>query len=435
MSENSTNHTRRTMLASAAAGIGLAALSTFNISEAKPVAASDSIRPFHVNIPQRVIENMRRRIADTQWPEKETVSDQSQGVPLAAMQKLAHYWATGYDWRKVEARLAKYPQFITEIDGLDIHFIHVRSKHPGALPLIINHGWPGSIVEQLKLIEPLTDPTAYGGEASDAFHVVIPSMPGYGFSGKPTSTGWGPERMGRAWDVLMKRLGYFRYVAQGGDWGAFVVDQMGLQAPDGLLAIHTNMPAVVPNDINDALSRGDVAPAGLSTDEKRACEQLARTFKQVEYARMMAARPQTLYGIADSPVGLAAWLLDHNDADGQPAAAFYAALERIKSANGELTRDEILDNITLYWVTNTGVSASRLYWEYKGGFFNAKGISIPVAVTVFPSEQYEAPRSWTEKAYPKLIYYHKVDKGGHFAAWEQPALFSSELRAAFRSLR
>ena len=327
------------------------------------------------------------------------------------------------------------PQFITKIDGLDIHFIHVRSKHKNALPLIINHGWPGSIIEQLKIIGPLTDPTAYGGKAEDAFDVVIPSMPGYGFSGKPTSPGWGPERMGRAWDVLMKRLGYTRYVAQGGDWGAFVVDQMGLQAPQGLLAIHTNMPAVVPNDINNALSRGDPAPAGLSADEKRACEQLIRTFKQVEYARMMAARPQTLYGIADSPVGLAAWLLDHNDADGQPAAAVYSALSRTSSTTGELTRDEILDNITLYWLTNTGVSASRLYWEYKGGFFNAKGVSIPVAVSVFPGEQYEAPRSWAERAYPKLIHYNKVDKGGHFAAWEQPQLFSEEVRAAFRSLR
>ena len=313
--------------------------------------------------------------------------------------------------------------------------MHVRSKHKKALPLIVNHGWPGSIIEQLKIIAPLTDPTAYGGRAEDAFDVVIPSMPGYGFSGKPTSTGWGPERMGRAWAQLMKRLGYTRYVAQGGDWGAFVVDQMGLQAPKGLLAIHTNMPATVPTDINNALERGEPVPAGLSAEEQRACEQLTRTFKQVEYARMMAARPQTLYGIADSPVGLAAWLLDHNDADGQPAAAVYSALSRTSSTTGELTRDEILDNITLYWLTNTGVSSSRLYWEYKGGFFNAKGVSIPVAVSVFPGEQYEAPRSWTERAYPKLIYYNRADKGGHFAAWEQPQLFSKEVRAAFRSLR
>jgi pimeloyl-ACP methyl ester carboxylesterase len=335
----------------------------------------------------------------------------------------------------VEARLNALPQFITEIDGLNIHFIHVRSKHENALPLIVSHGWPGSIIEQLKIIEPLIDPTAHGGDASDAFHVVIPSMPGYGFSGKPTTTGWGPERMGRAWDTLMKRLGYTRYVAQGGDWGAFVVDQMGLQAPAGLLAIHTNMPATVPADVDKALLAGAQPPSDLSVEERRAYEQLVRTFKQVDYARYMATRPQTLYGIADSPVGLAAWLLDHNDADGQPAAAVASALTRTTSATGELTRDEILDNITLYWLTNTGVSASRLYWEYKGGFFNTKGVSIPVAVSVFPGEQYEAPRSWTERAYPKLIYYNKVDKGGHFAAWEQPLLFSEELRAGFRSVR
>jgi pimeloyl-ACP methyl ester carboxylesterase len=404
-------------------------------AEVTPAADDNAIRPFHVSVPQAALDDLRRRVLATQWPEKETVTDTSQGVPLAAMQKLARYWATDYDWRKVEAKLNALPQFITMIDGLDIHFIHVRSKHKNALPLVINHGWPGSIIEQLKIIGPLTDPTAYGGRAEDAFDVVIPSMPGYGFSGKPTTPGWGPERMGRAWAELMKRLGYNRYVASGGDWGAFVVDQMGLQAPAGLLAIHTNMPAVVPNDINTALSRGDPAPAGLSAEEQRACEQLARTFKQVQYAVLMAARPQTLYGIADSPVGLAAWLLDHNDADGQPAVAVATALNRTSSTTGELTRDEILDNITLYWLTNTGVSSSRLYWEYKGGFFNAKGVSIPVAVSVFPGEQYEAPRSWTEKAYPKLIYYNKLDKGGHFAAWEQPLLFSEEVRAAFRSLR
>ena len=399
------------------------------------VESAIEIRPFHVDVPDEALEDLRRRIAATNWPEKETVADQSQGVPLAMMQKLARHWMTDYDWRTCEANLRARPQFITEIDGLDIHFLHVRSQHEDALPLVVNHGWPGSIIEQLKIIDRLTDPTAHGASAADAFHVVVPSMPGYGFSGKPTSTGWGPERMGRAWDVLMKRLGYTRYVAQGGDWGAFVVDQMGLQAPDGLLAIHTNMPATVPAAINDALSRGDPAPAGLSAEEQHACEQLDRTFKQVEYARMMAARPQTLYGIADSPVGLAAWLLDHNDADGQPAAAVVSALDRTTSATGELTRDEILDNMTLYWLTNTGVSASRLYWEYKGGFFNAKGVSIPVAVTVFPGEQYQAPRSWAEKAYPNLIYFNEVDKGGHFAAWEQPELFSAELRAAFRSLR
>ena len=398
--------------------------------------AADAIRPFpKIHVPHEAIDKLRRRIADTQWPEKETVADSSQGVPLATMQELARYWATDYDWRKAEAKLNAFPQFITTIDGLDIHFIHVRSPGKNALPLIISHGWPGSVLEQIKLIGPLTNPVAHGGKAEDAFDVVIPSMPGYGFSGKPTSTGWGPERMARAWAELMKRLGYTRYVAQGGDWGAFVVDQMGLQSPAELLAIHTNMPATVPADVDKALGIGAPAPAGLSAEEKRAYEQLASTFKQVDYARIMGSRPQTLYGIADSPVGLAAWLLDHNDADGQPAAAVVAGLHRTSSATGELTRDEILDNITLYWLTNTGVSASRLYWEYKGGFFNAKGVKIPVAVTVFPGEQYEAPRSWTEKAYTKLIYYNRVDKGGHFAAWEQPQLFVSELRAAFKSLR
>ena len=396
---------------------------------------TNAIRAFRIKVPQEALDDLRRRIAATQWPEKETVADQSQGMPLATMRELARYWATTYDWRKAEARLNALPQFITTIDGLDIHFIHVRSKNPNALPLIVTHGWPGSIIEQLKIIGPLTDPAAFGGKAEDAFDVVIPSMPGYGFSGKPTTTGWGPEHMARAWDVLMKRLGYTRYVAQGGDWGAFVVDQMGLQAPAGLLAIHTNMPATVPADVDKAIGLGEPPPTGLSAEERRAYAQLVRTFKQVEYAKYMAARPQTLYGIADSPIGLAAWLLDHNDADGQPAAAVYSSLNRTTSATGELTLDEILDNITLYWLTNTGVSASRLYWEYKGGFFNAKGVSIPVAVSVFPGEQYEAPRSWTEKAYPKLIYYNKVDKGGHFAAWEQPQLFTTELRAAFKSLR
>jgi pimeloyl-ACP methyl ester carboxylesterase len=351
------------------------------------------------------------------------------------IQKLARYWATEYDWRTCEATLHALPQFITEIDGLDIHFIHVRSHHDDALPLIVNHGWPGSIIEQLKIIDRLTDPTAHGGTASDAFDLVIPSMPGYGFSGKPTGTGWGPERIARAWAELMERLGYSHYVAQGGDWGAFVVDQMGLQAPAGLLAIHTNMPATVPADVDKATLAGEPPPSDLPADERRAWEGLLRTYRQVEYARYMAARPQTLYGIADSPVGLAAWLLDHNDADGQPAAAVEAALDRTTSDTGELTRDEVLDNITLYWLTNTGVSASRLYQEYKGGFFNAKGVSIPVAVTVFPGEQYQAPRRWAEQAYPNLIYFNEVDKGGHFAAWEQPEIFAREVRAAFRSLR
>ena len=422
--------TRRDVLAASAAA-GAVSLLPEHVAAA---AGSDAMRPFHVDVPEERLADLRRRIAATQWPERETVPDQSQGVQLATMQDLARYWATDYDWRKVEARLNALPQFMTEIDGLDFHFIHARSKHENALPLVVNHGWPGSIIEQLKIIDPLTNPTAHGGSASDAFDVVIPSMPGYGFSAKPTTTGWGPERMAGAWAELMQRLGYNRYVAQGGDWGAFVVDQMGLQAPAGLLAIHSNMPATVPTDVNNAAGAGAPPPAGLSADEMRAYQQLIRTFKQVEYAKYMAARPQTLYGIADSPVGLAAWLLDHNDADGQPAAAVASALSRTASATGELTRDEILDNITLYWLTNTGVSASRLYWEYKGGFFNAKGVKIPVAITVFPGEQYEAPRSWAERAYPKLIYYNKVAKGGHFAAWEQPVIFAAELRAAFKSL-
>jgi pimeloyl-ACP methyl ester carboxylesterase len=438
------------IVAIALAGLGLASTSvrradtaadTTNVAAmatatiAAPPDNNGGIRSFRVSVPEAALVDLRTRIAATRWPERETVADASQGVPLATMQELARHWATEYDWRTCERRLNALPQFITRIDGLDIHFIHVRSKHDNALPLIVTHGWPGSIVEQLKIIDPLTNPTAHGASASDAFHLVIPSMPGYGFSGTPTSTGWGPERMGRAWAELMTRLGYTRYVAQGGDWGAFVVDQMGLQAPEGLLAIHTNMPATVPADVDKALLAGDSPPSGLSAEERRAYEQLVRTFKQVDYARLMGSRPQTLYGIADSPVGLAAWLLDHNDADGQPAAAVASALKRTASATGELTRDEILDNITLYWLTNTGVSASRLYWEYKGGFFNAKGVSIPVAVSVFPGEQYEAPRSWTARAYPRLLYYNKVDKGGHFAAWEQPQLFSEEVRAGFRPLR
>uniref|UniRef100_UPI003F496159 epoxide hydrolase family protein n=1 Tax=Cupriavidus yeoncheonensis TaxID=1462994 RepID=UPI003F496159 len=438
---------RRSSFASATAALGIVLTAAFSYANAAPVAnqpsatqrataEDDSIRPFpRIHVPQRAIDDLRRRVAATQWPEKETVTDTSQGVPLATMERLAHYWATDYNWRKAEAKLNALPQFETTIDGVKIHFIHVRSKNPHALPLIINHGWPGSVLEQTKLIGLLTDPAAHGGNAEDAFDVVIPSMPGYGFSGKPTGTGWGPEHMARAWAELMRRLGYQRYVAQGGDWGAFVVDQMGLQAPAGLLGIHTNMPATVPTEVDKALQIGAPAPAGLSADEKRAYEQLARTFKQVDYARIMGSRPQTLYGIADSPVGLAAWLLDHNDADGQPAAAVASALDRATSATGELTRDEILDNITLYWLTNTGVSASRLYWEYKGGFFNVKGVKIPVAVSVFPGEQYQAPRSWTEKAYPNLVYYHQAEKGGHFAAWEQPTIFAQELRAAFRPLR
>ena len=423
--------------------IGSIALAIASLLAAHPSHAAaqpegrDAIRPFQFKATDEQLAELRRRIKATQWPEKETVNDLSQGVPLATMQELARHWATDYDWRKVEARLAALPQFITEIDGLDIHFIHVRSKHPNALPLIVAHGWPGSIIEQLKIIEPLTDPTAFGGRAEDAFDVVIPSMPGYGFSGKPTSPGWNVERMARAWDVLMKRLGYNQYVAQGGDWGAFIVDLMGVQAPPGLLGIHTNYPGTLPADIDKAIVAGEPPPAGLSAEELRAYNALNKTLKErVSYARLMAARPQTLYGIVDSPVGLAAWLLDHDDAAGQPAAAIVEALKRKASTTGELTRDEVLDNITLYWLTNTGVSASRLYWEYKGGFWNAKGVTaVPVAVSVFPNEAYQAPRSWTEKAYPKLIYYNQLDKGGHYAAWEQPHLFAQELRAGFKSLR
>jgi pimeloyl-ACP methyl ester carboxylesterase len=405
------------------------------MSSSASIERATDLRPFRVDTPDEALDDLSRRIAATRWPDKETVDDASQGVPLETMRELARHWMTEYDWRTCEATLNALPQFVTEIDGLDIHFIHVRSKHGDALPLIVNHGWPGSVVEQLKLIEPLTDPTAHGASAADAFHLVIPSMPGYGFSGKPTATGWGPERMGRAWAELMTRLGYTQYVAQGGDWGAFVVDQMGVQAPEGLLAIHTNLPATVPADVDAALQTGEPPPADLSADERRAYEQLARTFERVDYARMMGSRPQTLYGIADSPVGLAAWLLDHDDAGGQPAAALVSALNRWSSTTGELTRDEVLDNITLFWLTNTGVSASRLYWEYRGGYFNVKGVSIPVAVSVFPNEQYQAPRSWAERAYPNLVHYNRLDRGGHFAAWEEPELFSAELRAAFRPMR
>jgi pimeloyl-ACP methyl ester carboxylesterase len=400
------------------------------------IKTTNEIRPFSVDVPDEALDDLRRRVAATNWPEKETVADHSQGVPLAITQELARYWATDYNWRNVEERLKALPHFMTEIDGLDIHFIHVRSKEDGALPLVINHGWPGSIIEQLKIIEPLTDPTAHGGSAADAFDVVIPSMPGYGFSGKPTETGWGPERMARAWAELMARLGYDRYVAQGGDWGAFVVDQMGLQEPEGLLAIHTNYAGSVPPDVYEVLVAGGPAPSGLSAEERRAYEQLDTTLKgKVAYAKYMAARPQTLYGIADSPVGLAAWLLDHDDGGGQPAQSVVEALDRTGSDTGELTRDDVLDNVTLFWLTKTGVSASRLYWEYKGGFWDAKGVSIPVAVSVFPREAYQAPRSWVQQAYPKLLHYNQVEKGGHFAAWEQPQLFSEEVRAGFRSLR
>jgi pimeloyl-ACP methyl ester carboxylesterase len=390
-----------------------------------------AVRPFEVNIPEAELTELRRRIKATVWPDRETVTDATQGVQLATVQALAKYWATDYDWRKVEARLNALPNFITDIDGLDIHFIHVRSKHENALPLIVTHGWPGSIIEQLKIVEPLTNPTAHGGTASDAFHVVIPSMPGYGFSGKPTKTGWDPAHIARAWDVLMNRLGYERYVAQGGDWGAVVVDQMGVQAPRGLIGIHTNMPGIFPAEIDGAAFSGAPAPSGLSADEKLAYERLQFVYqKGIAYGFQMGLRPQTLYAIADSPVGLAAYFLDHD-------ARSYELIARVFQGQAEgLTRDDILDNITITWLTNTAVSGARLYWEYWGkGYFNVKGVSIPVAVSVFPDELYPAPRSWTESAYPKLIHYNKLPKGGHFAAWEQPKLFSEEVRAGFQSLR
>jgi len=390
-----------------------------------------AIRPFHVNVPEAELTELRRRINATRWPERETVGDASQGVQLATTQQLARYWATEYDWRKCEAKLKALPNFITEIDGLDIHFIHVRSKHDNALPLIVTHGWPGSIVEQLKIVDPLTNPTAHGASASDAFHVVIPSIPGYGFSGKPTTAGWDPVRIARAWAVLMNRLGYTRYVAQGGDWGAVIVDMMGLQAPPGLLGIHTNMPGIFPNEIDQAAFSGAPAPPGLSADEKVAYERLQFVYqKGIAYGFQMGLRPQTLYGIADSPVGLAAYFLDHD-------ARSYELIARVFAGKSEgLTRDDILDNITITWLTNTALSGARLYWEYWGrGYFNAKGVSIPVAVSVFPDELYPAPRSWTERAYPRLIHYNKLDKGGHFAAWEQPQLLSEELRVGLRSLR
>ena len=388
-----------------------------------------ALRPFRVSVPEDELTDLRRRINGTRFPEKETVADFSQGVPSATIHKLAQYWATEYDWHKVEARMNAYPQFITEIDGLDIHFLHVRSKHEDALPLIVAHGWPGSVVEQLKIIEPLTDPTAHGGTASDAFHLVIPSMPGYGYSGKPTTTGWGPTRIARAWTTLMDRLGYTRYVAQGGDWGAIVVQQMATLGHPELIGIHTNMPAVIPPEINAAAFSGAPTPSGLSADERQAYEALAFFYKNVSYALYMGNRPQTMTGVADSPVALAALMIDHDA----------KSLELIaRSFDGQregLSRDDVLDNVTHFWLTNTGVSAARLYWENKLAFFSPMNITIPVAVSVFPDELFPAPRSWTERAFPKLIHYNKVAAGGHFAAWEQPKIFTEELRTGLRSLR
>jgi pimeloyl-ACP methyl ester carboxylesterase len=406
------------------------------LTAAPPAQDSTAIRPFTVpTVPQSALDDLRRRINATRWPEKETVNDDSQGVQLATMKALAAYWGKNYDWRKCEVKLKALPHFVTNIDGLDIHFIHVRSKNPNALPMIITHGWPGSIIEQLKIIDPLTNPTAQGGKAEDSFDVVIPSLPGYGYSGKPTKPGWNPVSIAKAWATLMQRLGYTKYVAQGGDWGNAISEVMALQQPPGLLGIHTNMAATVPPDVSKALAMGGPAPAGLSPEEKHAWDQLDDFYKNgLGYAIEMNNRPQTLYGIVDSPVGLAAWILDHD-------IRSYRMIARAFDGKPEgLTRDDILDNITLYWLTNTAISSAQLYWDTQhnlppGGFFDVRGIKIPVAVSAFAEEIYQAPKSWAEKAYPKLIYYNKHDKGTHFAAWEQPEPFVTDLRAAFKSLR
>jgi pimeloyl-ACP methyl ester carboxylesterase len=426
---------RRNFIQAAAASltISIAVAAAFAITPgfARAANAGSEIRPFHIDVPEAQLADLRERIKATRWPDRETVPDNTQGVQLATVQSLAAYWANSYDWRKVEARLNALPQYVTKIDGVDIHFIHVRSKHKNALPLIITHGWPGSVVEQLKIIDPLVNPTAHGGKAEDAFDVVIPSLPGHGYSGKPTETGWGPDRTAKAWAELMKRLDYKKYAAQGGDWGAIVTDLMAVQAPAGLIGIHTNMAGAVPVDIDKALWAGNPLPAGqtLTAEEKAATEQLSFVYDHVGYARLMASRPQTLTGLTDSPVGLAAFLLDH-DVPSQKL------ISRVFNGQTEgLSRDDVLDNITLYWLTNTAVSASRYYWENKHPFFAVKGVKIPAAVSVFPDELYQPPKSWAERAYPNLVYYNKLDKGGHFAAWEQPALFTQEVRAAFRPLR
>ena len=404
-------------------------------SDAKSEAVPGLVHPFDVHISDADLADLRRRVNATRWPDQETVMDTSQGVQLATVQALVKYWGTEYDWRKCEAKLNSLPQFTTEIDGLNIHFIHVRSKHENALPLLVTHGWPGSIIEQLKIIGPLTDPTAHGASASDAFHLVIPSLPGYGFSGKPTAPGWTPIRIAHAWATLMERLGYTKYVAQGGDWGNAVSEIMALQQPSGLLGIHTNMAATVPPEVSSALSTGGPAPAGLTPEEQHAWDQLSFFYKKgLGYAIEMNNRPQTLYGLADSPAGLAAWMLDHDARSQEMIARVFAGKEE------GLTRDDVLDNVTLYWLTNTAISSARLYWDTrqlpsKGGFFDIRGVKIPVAVSAFPDEIYAAPQSWAERAYPKLIHYNKLPKGGHFAAWEQPDYFCEEMRASFKSLR
>ncbi|MBR0906501.1 epoxide hydrolase family protein [Bradyrhizobium liaoningense] len=425
------NPDRRQLLGQAAMGAVAASVSSLlPLHPAKAAAASGAIRPFQINVPEESLLDLRRRLTATRWPDREIVTDQSQGVQLTTVQELVRYWQSSYDWRKMEARLNALPQFVTEIDGVDIHFIHVRSRHENALPMIVTHGWPGSIIEQMKIVGPLTDPTAHGANATDAFDLVIPSLPGHGFSGKPTTLGWDPQRIARAWIVLMKRLGYSRYVAQGGDWGNAVTEQMALIAPPELLGIHTNMPATVPDDIAKALQPGGKRPANLSTEERMAYDQLDDFYKHgLGYAIEMSNRPQTLYGLVDSPAGLASWMLDHD-------ARSAAMIARVFDGKAEgLSRDDVIDNITLYWLTNTAVSSARLYWENKLVFFAPKHVKIPVAVSVFPDEIYAAPRSWTEKAYPRLMHYNRLDKGGHFAAWEQPALFCAEMRTAFRPLR
>lgn len=424
------NPDRRQLLSQAAMGAVAASVSSLLPLHPAKAAASGEIRPFHVSVPEADLLDLRRRLAATRWPDREIVTDQSQGVQLRTVQELVRYWQSDYDWRKIEARLNALPQFVTEIDGVDIHFIHVRSRHENALPMIVTHGWPGSIIEQMKIIGPLSDPTAHGARAMDAFDLVIPSLPGHGFSAKPTELGWDPQRIARAWIVLMTRLGYSRYVAQGGDWGNAVTEQMALIAPPELLGIHTNMPATVPDDIARALQPGGVPPSNLSTDERIAYDQLDDFYKHgLGYAIEMSNRPQTLLGLVDSPAGLASWMLDHD-------ARSAAMIARVFEGKTEgLSRDDVVDNITLYWLTNTAVSSARLYWENKLVFFAPKHVTIPVAVSVFPDEIYAAPRSWTEKAYPKLMHYNRLDKGGHFAAWEQPALFCAEMRTAFRPLR